>query len=168
MLPICDSKNPPNEQSMLLCLSYLCSRLMESSREIFATILIQACYRKYRSKVLMEKKIVAATSIFRIWTLYKDNYFRQQEERFKISVATLENFVLSHKHALKQLKKARLEKDYLTRSVTDIQVSLLSSLVLFERVYFRSFPHFFNCSCSNSSFISATEGLSRKFRTCSI
>jgi abnormal spindle-like microcephaly-associated protein len=168
MLPICDSENPPNEQSMLLCLSYLCSRLMESSREIFATILIQACYRKYRRKVLMEKKFMAAKSIFRIWTLNKDNYFRQQEERFKISVATLENFVLSHKHALKRMKKARLEKDYLTRSVTDIQVSLLSSLVLFERVYFRSFPHFFNCSCSNSSFISATEGLSRKFRTCSI
>jgi abnormal spindle-like microcephaly-associated protein len=47
MLPITDSRNPPDEKSMLLCLAYLCSRLMESSEEIFATILIQACYRRY-------------------------------------------------------------------------------------------------------------------------
>ena len=122
MIPICDSKNPPNEKSMLLCLSYLCSRLMESSREIFATILIQACYRKYSSKILMEKKIAAASSIFRIWTLNKDNYFRKQRQRFTGAVATLEDFVVSHKHALKRLKKARLEKEILIRSVVNIQV----------------------------------------------
>lgn len=123
MLPICDSQNPPNEKSMLLCLSYLCSRLMESSREIFATILIQACYQKYRRKVLMEKKIAAAASIFRIWTLYKENYFQQQQKRFKISVATLENFILSHKHSLKRMKKERLKNERLIHSVTNIQVS---------------------------------------------
>ena len=123
MLPICDTKNPPNEKSMILCLSYLCSRLMESSREIFATILIQACYRKYRRRVLMEKKIAAASTIFRIWSVYRENYFTQQEQRFKEHVAVLENFVLSHKHSLKRLKKERLRRELLTRSATDIQVS---------------------------------------------
>ena len=130
MLPVCDSKNPPNEKSMILCLSYLCSRLMESSREIFATILIQACYRKYRRKVLMEKKLAAASTIFRIWTVYRDNYFRQQEQQFKNSVAILENFVLSHKHSLKKLKKARLKKELLVRSVTNIQVSFHFQILL--------------------------------------
>jgi len=124
MIPICDSQNPPNGKAMLLCLSYLCSRLMESSQEIFATILIQACYKKYREKVLMEKKMKAASSIFRIWNLYKDNYFRHQEQRFKVSVAVLENFVLSHKHALQRMKRARLKKERLIRSVTTIQVSI--------------------------------------------
>jgi abnormal spindle-like microcephaly-associated protein len=144
MLPICDSKNPPNEKSMLLCLSYLCSRLMESSNEIFATILIQACYRKYRSKVLMEKKMAAASTIFRIWTRCKSNYFRQQEQQFKGQVAILENFVLTHKHSLKRMKKARLEREQLIRSVTTVQVSFCFS-VLFDSIYVRSFPHYVLC-----------------------
>ena len=140
MLPICDSKNPPNEKSMILCLSYLCSRLMESSREIFATILIQACYRKYRRRVLMEKKIAAASTIFRIWSVYRENYFTQQEQRFKEHVAVLENFVLSHKHSLKRLKKERLRRELLTRSATDIQVSPHFSFLLI----ISSFARFLN------------------------
>ena len=136
MLPICDSKNPPNEKSMILCLSYLCSRLMESSREIFATILIQACYRKYVSKVLMEKKVAAASTIFRIWTLCKANYFRKQKRRYKIAVATLEDFVLSHKHALRQLKKARLKKEQMVQSAIDIQVSFVVSRKMVCVTYF--------------------------------
>ena len=121
MIPICDSRNPPDEKSMLLCLSYLCSRLMESSREIFATILIQACYRKYRSKILMEKKIAAAAFIFRTWALNKDNYFRKQKQRYTVAVATLEDFILSHKYALKQMKRTRLKKELMMHSAINIQ-----------------------------------------------
>ncbi|VEU37479.1 unnamed protein product [Pseudo-nitzschia multistriata] len=121
MLPICDSENPPNEKSMLLCLTYLCSRLMESSQEIFAAILIQACYRKYRRKVLLEKKVAAASTIFRFWTLHKDNYFRKQRKRYKVAVATLEEFLLSHKHALVRLKKIRLKKERTIRCTINIQ-----------------------------------------------
>jgi len=114
MLPVCDSRNPPDEQTMLLCLSYLCSRLMESSREIFATILIQACYRKY-------KKTAAARSIFRIWTLYKSNYHRNQKQRYKVAVATIENFITSHRFTLKQMKATRLKKELIKQSATSIQ-----------------------------------------------
>ena len=70
----------------------------------------------------MEKKITAASTIFRIWTVYRENYFRHQEQRFKESVAVLENFVLSHKHSLKRLKKERLKRELLARSAIDIQV----------------------------------------------
>ncbi len=160
MLPICDSKNPPNEKAMILCLSYLCSRLMESSREIFAAILIQACYQKYRRKVILEKKRVAASTIFRIWNRNRDNYFRQQEQRFKDSVAILENFVLSHKHSLKQLKKERLKKEHMVRSVTTIQVSFRLFL-FFECVAFRSFSHSVSFLFSLSF---ATEGIPRMAR----
>ena len=71
----------------------------------------------------MEKKIAAASTIFRIWTVHRENYFKQQEQRFKEHVAVLENFVLSHKHSLKRMKKERLRRELLTRSATDIQVS---------------------------------------------
>ncbi len=165
MLPICDSKNPPNEKSMILCLSYLCSRLMESSKEIFATILIQACYRKYMRRVLMEKKIVAASTIFRIWTLYRENYFRQQEQRFKDSVAVLENFVLSHKHSLKQLRKERLEKEHILRSVTTIQVSF--RFVSSKAIDFSPFSHFMSTLLS-FQLSSATESSPRVARARSV
>jgi abnormal spindle-like microcephaly-associated protein len=127
MLPVSDSKSPPNEQAMLLCLSYLCSRLMESSKEIFATILIQACYRKYQRKVMLEKKIASAKNIYAFWVSHKDNYYRVQKERFKRSVAVLEGFVLSHKSSLIRLREVRLEREIQTNAVLAIQVGDITS-----------------------------------------
>jgi abnormal spindle-like microcephaly-associated protein len=123
MLPTSDTSNPPNEKSMLLCLSYLCSRLMESSKEIFATILIQAGYRRYRSKVLLERKRQAASVIFQIWCEHKENYYRSQEQRYSRAVATLENFVITHRHSLARLKRERLQRERREFLAIEIQVS---------------------------------------------
>jgi abnormal spindle-like microcephaly-associated protein len=123
MLPVSDTNNPPNEKSMLSGLSYLCSRLMESSKEIFATILIQACYRKYRSKVLLERKQEAARFIYQSWNEHKDNYYRSQQRRYATAVATLEDFVISHRHSLVRLKQERLEREGQQCAAIEIQVS---------------------------------------------
>lgn len=123
MIPYCDSKNPPNERSMLLCLTYLCSRLMESSKEIFATILIQECYRKYREKVLHEKKQEAAMIIFNFWLEHKHNYFNSQKRRYARAVALVETFVLANRQALKRMKRIRLEKERRLSAAIKIQVS---------------------------------------------
>lgn len=127
MLPYCDTKNPPNEKSMLLCLTYLCSRLMESSKEIFATILIQECYRKYQQKVLLEKKQKASLRIFQFWCEHKEAYFQSQERCYARAVAILEGFVLTHKHSLKRLKRIRLENARRKLAATQIQVRSLKS-----------------------------------------
>ena len=111
MLPISDSENPPDEKSMLLCLSYLCSRLMESSEEIFATLLIQACYRRYRNKVLLEKKQAAARFIFGFWVDHKANYYAYQQRRYAAAVSVLETFVQTHKHGLLRMRRERLERE---------------------------------------------------------
>ena len=123
MIPICDSKNPPNERSMLLCLTYLCSRLMESSKEIFATILIQQGYRAYRGKVLLEKKKEAAKFIFDFWSQHKGNYYAFQKRRYAQAVAVVETFVLANRQALKRMKCMRLEKERQVAAATQIQVS---------------------------------------------
>ena len=124
MLPITDSKNPPDEKSMLLCLTYLCSRLMESSEEIFATILIQACYRRYLDKILHEKKEAAALDIYRFWCGHKQNYYAALQLRYAAAVAVLENFFLTHKYTLLRLKKDRLEREARYSAAIGIQVSI--------------------------------------------
>jgi hypothetical protein len=123
MLPITDSKNPPDERSMLLCLTYLCSRLMESSEEIFATILIQACYRRYREKVVQERKKAAAWVIYQFWCENKHNYYAARERRYAAAVVVLENFVEFHRHGLLRLKRQRLERKRQNFVATEIQVS---------------------------------------------
>jgi hypothetical protein len=123
MLPVSDTTNPPNEKSMLLCLSYLCSRLMESSKEIFAAILIQACYRRYRSRVLLEKKKAAAWVIYQLWLEHKDKYYAAQQRRYAAAVAILEDFVIVHKRSLVRMKRDRLERERQQFSASEIQVS---------------------------------------------
>jgi hypothetical protein len=122
VVPFCDSQSPPEERSTLLCLSYLCSRLMESSKEIFATILIQAYYRKYQRKVVMEKKIKSAKQIFSFWMEHKQNYYQAQRLKYAFAVSVLEGFVLSHKSALRRLQHSRLEKERKISAAISIQV----------------------------------------------
>lgn len=122
MLPITDTHNPPDEKSMLLCLTYLCSRLMESSEEIFATILIQACYRQYRRKLLQEKKEAAARVIFRVWREQKDVYFAFQQRRYAAAVAVIEAFICTNPHGLERIKRIRLEREHRAVAATIFQV----------------------------------------------
>lgn len=123
MIPCCDSKNPPNERSMLLCLTYLCSRLMESSKEIFATILIQQSYRKYREKVDHEKKQEAALIIFDFWLKHKEYYFSTQKRCYQKAVAVVETFFLSNRQAFNRAKLIRIEKAKQWSAAINIQVS---------------------------------------------
>jgi abnormal spindle-like microcephaly-associated protein len=122
MLPCSDTQSPPDEQSILMCLSYLCSRLMESSKEIFATILIQAHYRKYQRRVLFERKMISAKNIFSFWIAHRQNYYRAQRCRYAKAVAKLEYFVVRHKAALHKMRHARLEKERQIFATIQIQV----------------------------------------------
>lgn len=124
MLPYCDSMNPPDEQAMLLCLTYLCSRLMESSKEILASILIQQCYRTYCEKVLLERKREAALTIFRVWQRYKDRYFSSQSRVYSRAVAVVEAFIFANWASLQRLKRARLQKQVQYSAVQLIQVGV--------------------------------------------
>ncbi|KAG7361476.1 IQ calmodulin-binding motif-containing protein [Nitzschia inconspicua] len=121
MLPCADTNSPPDEHSMLLCLSYLCSRLMESSKEIFATILIQAHYRRYQRRLLLERKMAASKRIILFWIAHRQNYFRAQRCRYARAVAKLEGFILCHKSALRRMRDSRLEKERQNYAANQIQ-----------------------------------------------
>ena len=90
MVPICDTTNPPDERSMLVCLTYLCSRLMESSVEIRATVMIQLCNRKHVDYV-QRCKVATLTGIEVFLDLVP--MFRDKVEIFCLVVSLLERVV---------------------------------------------------------------------------
>ena len=110
MLPVTCSTHPPEEKSTLLCLAYLCSRLMESSKEILATIAIQNCYRRYQERILLEKKKAAASIIFQHWQSNKAAYFASQRRRYGPAVGVIEQFVFNNRDKL-ALLRARRERE---------------------------------------------------------
>jgi len=73
MLSDFDSTSPPEEKSMVGCVAYLCSRLIESSAEIQATLAIQRAFRRYYGFFLLEKKIAASSTIWSWWNSVKAN-----------------------------------------------------------------------------------------------
>ena len=108
MIPVCDTTSPPEEKSMLLCLTFLVSRLMESSVQVRACVMIQNCYRNHRERVMRARKLAAASAIFKSWRIHKSQYYAAQRNRYGPAVRVIEAFVLSHKPALRLLRLRRL------------------------------------------------------------
>ena len=82
----------PEERSMIVYVAYLCSRLLESSNEIFAAISIQSFYRKYQSTLISIKKRKAAIQIIAFWNNNKVQYFYKQRKIYIRSVKIIESF----------------------------------------------------------------------------
>lgn len=115
------SKSNTEEKSIFLCLVYLCARLMESSSEIHACLLIQKWYRKKREMELTKMKICASKKIWRIWNIYRENYYAAQRKKFGRSVEVIECFALSIKDKLRQVRNKRILKECLEKCAILIQ-----------------------------------------------
>jgi abnormal spindle-like microcephaly-associated protein len=121
LLPMGDSRNPPEDKSMLLCLVYLCSRLMESSSEVLACQAIQHWYRHKKRIELMGKKIEASKVIRQAWQERKVVYYHAQQMKYGNSVRIIEGFIYANKDRLYALRKAREYGDVRIRCVTGLQ-----------------------------------------------
>jgi hypothetical protein len=124
MIPVCDTTSPPEEKSMLLCLTFLVSRLMESSVQVRACVMIQNCYRLHRERVVRTQKMAAASMIFGFWNAHKANYYAAQRHRYGAAVRVLEAFVLSHQPALQLLRLCRLSREKSNHAAILVQVRL--------------------------------------------
>lgn len=122
MISIADSDNPPEEKATFLAVAYLCSRLMESSKEILACIRIQDCYCRYKRRVELEKKRAAATLILNCWRENKQQFFLNQKHMFKGSVLVIERFLFSVKDQLMKMRRKRLREEERVHAATLIQV----------------------------------------------
>lgn len=107
LLEYCGARYKAEEKSMFLCLAYLCSRLIESSAEIHASISIQRWYCRRKRLELTMEKIVAAKKIWRVWTTNKDLFYAAQKAKFGKSVETIERFVLANMGKIRQLLSDR-------------------------------------------------------------
>ena len=132
MLPVTNSLNIPEEKSMILCTAYLCSRLMESSREISATIVIQNCYRHYRKCVMMERQTEAAAVIWGYWKENRARYFRNLKFKFKEPVSVIVRFFLNHEIKFKEHRAKRKQEEMCHSAACHIQVCY--SVVFFNPI----------------------------------
>ena len=121
MIETANTDNPPEENSMFLSVAYLCSRLMESSKEILACIRIQTCYCRYKRRVELEKKLVAAAFILKSWREQKHNYFANQERIFRRPVLVIERFLTSVKDQLYDMRRKRLLREEKAKAAILIQ-----------------------------------------------
>lgn len=71
VLPISDSVATLDERSTIISIAYLCSRLLDSSKKVLSTTIIQRAFQKYRRKELSEQRRTAAMLIIRCWSTYK-------------------------------------------------------------------------------------------------
>ena len=110
----------PSEESMLLALTCLCSRLMSSSAEDRATRLIQFAYRAYCERKMEQRRKDAARIIWIAWEKHRDVYYASQRYIYSRAVGVLEDFVLRYKRRFSQLRQNREQTH---RMAAVIQVS---------------------------------------------
>jgi len=78
VLSISDSTALPDERATIISIAYLCSRLLESNKEILSTIIIQRAFRKHRSTELSEQMRRAVVLISLFWSRYKSAQLEQR------------------------------------------------------------------------------------------
>ena len=152
MIATANTDDPPEESSMFLSVAYLCSRLMESSREMLACIRIQTCYCRYKRSVELEKKLSAAAFILKTWQQNKCNYFENQRRIFKGPVLVIERFLVSVRDQLYEMRRQRLRKEARASAATLIQVR---SIKIVAPVYLSCFEllspfHYLRSFCLGS------------------
>ena len=130
VIPICDTNHPPEEKAVVFCLTFLCSRLITSSVEIRACLIIQYAYRNYCERRWHVFKVVAARKLLFAWRSNKDQYYAARQRRYYRPVQIIEQFVLTKRDKLCELRLKRLDHQKANKAAIHIQVSHLSPFKL--------------------------------------
>ncbi|GMI44842.1 hypothetical protein TrCOL_g13093, partial [Triparma columacea] len=118
MLNDFDTTCMPEEKCMVGCVAYLCSRLIESSSEIQATLVIQSAYRRWFGGQLYQQKFVEAKKIWKWWKACKKRWGDRREAELGKAVAKIETFVLKSKKRRKARKDGKLLREKWMRAST--------------------------------------------------
>ncbi|KAL3794293.1 hypothetical protein HJC23_012418 [Cyclotella cryptica] len=120
---------PPDENTVILCVSFLFSRLTETSQEIVASRVIQ----RWWHRSLLLRKRAAAARIVAQWRVCKDDYFRHQQSIFLSPVRVIESFYRRHEIRFKEMARHRAIKRKQDERAMQIQsiarMALASKLV---------------------------------------
>ncbi len=148
VIPICDTNHPPEEKAVVFCLTFLCSRLITSSVEIRACLIIQHAYRNYCERRCHVFKVVAAEKILLAWRSNKAQYYVARQRRYYRPVQVIEKFVQANRDKLYELRLRRLDHQKANNAAIHIQVRRC---------------HVSNCFLSHSFLISTCVHIERKF-----
>jgi abnormal spindle-like microcephaly-associated protein len=107
MLPISDTSNSPDERTIILCVGYLCKRLLESSKESSAISVIQNAVRLYLNRSKMGLKRNAVNVIERAWIAYRSLYFKRQRELYTKPVRIIEAFFIARRSVFERNSRQR-------------------------------------------------------------
>uniref|UniRef100_A0A7S3Q4Z9 Calponin-homology (CH) domain-containing protein n=1 Tax=Chaetoceros debilis TaxID=122233 RepID=A0A7S3Q4Z9_9STRA len=111
MFPIVDSCNPPDERSTIVCATFLCARLLESSRERLAATVIQRMFRRFQNRLQTRSLSRVVSRIELFWLYHKDQYYANMRALYLPSVRKLELFFIRYRHKIEMLKKDRLSRE---------------------------------------------------------
>jgi abnormal spindle-like microcephaly-associated protein len=118
MYPVTDSLYAPDTRSTIICVTYLCARLLESSLENFSTIVIQKSFKLYQRKKVEGKQKDSVLKIERCWSQNRSRYFVKQKKIYKKSVDVIEQFILSKKNFFETKRmQVRYEVFFLSLSI---------------------------------------------------
>lgn len=129
MVPVCDTCSLPEAKSMLMCLSFMCSRLMESNREVRSSAIIQHYYRRYRAVMDMRQKKVAARVIFQKWHIHRSAYYETRKRKYGKAVEAIERFILGRRRSLERMKEERVFNLKRKMSAVLIQVRFIRGII---------------------------------------
>ena len=107
MLNDFDTTCVPEEKSMVGCVAYLCSRLIESSSEIQAALILQNAYRRWYGGQLYQQKFIEAKKIWDWYKTCKAKVAERNEIKFGKAVSKIENFVLKSKKRRKTIQDGK-------------------------------------------------------------
>ena len=121
MIPAHDDTKRVEEKSMILCLAYMFSRLIDSSTEVRAALLIQSAFRDYQRSKLRVVYEKMAGKILRAWREHKDNYYWNRRRKYAYPVAVIEDFVFLYQPRLRAMARRRERKERYSKACTIIQ-----------------------------------------------
>jgi abnormal spindle-like microcephaly-associated protein len=122
VIPICDTLNPPDEETMVFAITFLCSRLIESSVEVRACLMIQHGYRRHRHRIRLTCQVKAAVQILQAWRWNRVNYYTNRQRRYGHAVRVIEAFIADHRAAIRILQLCRLQNEQVNLAAARIQV----------------------------------------------
>jgi len=107
MLPITDTSHVPDERIMIICVGYLCARLLESSKESSAILVIQNAVRLYLNRSRMSQMWHAVNVIERAWIAYRSIYYKRQRALYLKPVKVIEAFLIAKRPNFQAISRQR-------------------------------------------------------------
>jgi abnormal spindle-like microcephaly-associated protein len=118
ILPISDTSNIPDERTMIITVGYLCSRLLETSKEMNAVLVIQTAVRLYLGRSKMRQLRYSVNVIEKAWIAYRNQYFKQQKLVRLKPLRVIESFLVAKRPIFQKSSRQRFASIYLQVSTT--------------------------------------------------